>query len=230
CSGKNETPDSQEPDDTGAPCPGDRPYETYYLDADGDGYGLTEDDDPLQACQQPEGYSLRDGDCDDTNPDAHPDQPEDCATAFDDDCDGTINQPTGVNLLSCTYFSVDTDADGFGNAGDSLCLCEPDETHTASSGGDCDDRDAKVHLGTPTVVSLDDKIWTARIDGTDIGEYVFAAELDEVAGDELVIGSPDANDGAGAFFLLRSTSTGTIDLEKKGAPVIQIDGDKGARL
>jgi hypothetical protein len=233
CNGKNETTDDSQgggPDDTGAqPCPGNHPYETYYPDDDADGFGRT--DEPLEACQPtPKGYSLREGDCDDTNPDAHPDQQEDCATPFDDDCDGTINQPTGVNLVNCTQFSVDTDADGFGNAGDSACLCEPDKTHTAPAPGDCDDRDPKVHLGTPTCVALVDKIWTARVEGTDIGDYVFAPELDEVAGSEIVIGSPDANGGAGAFFLLPGTSTGTIDLAKKGAPVIEIDGAKGARL
>src|SRR5205085_6823550 len=42
--------------------------------------------------------------------------------------------------------------------------------------------------------------------------------------------SPDANDGAGAFFVLPGTSTGTIDLSKKGGPVIRIDGAKGAGL
>ena len=230
CNGKNETPDSQ-PDDTGLPCPGNRPYETYYLDADTDGYGITNDDDPFQACPPtPEGYSLRPDDCDDNNPDAHPDQQEDCATDFDDDCDGTINQPAGVNLLNCTNFFVDTDTDGFGNAVDSLCLCEPNKTHTAPAPGDCDNRDPKVYLGTPTCVALEEKVWTARVEGTDIGDYVFAGELDEVAGSEVVIGSPDANEDAGAFFLLDGTSTGTIDLEKKGEPVIRIDGAKGSRL
>lgn len=224
---KNETPDSQAPDDTGAlPCPGNRPYETFYPDDDADGYGRT--DEPLEACQPtPKGYSLRPDDCDDANADAHPDQQEDCATAFDDDCDGTINQPSGVNLLNCTRFSIDTDADGFGNAAESLCLCEPDETHTASAPGDCDDRDPKVHLGTPTCVALEEKVWTARIEGTDIGDYVFAAELDEVAGSEIVIGNPDANKDAGAFFLLPGTSTGPIDLDKAGGSVIRIDGAKG---
>jgi hypothetical protein len=216
CKGKDETEDSQRPDDSGAlPCPGNRPYETFYPDDDADGYGRT--DDALEACQPaPEGYALRPDDCDDTNPDAHPDGQEDCATAFDDDCNGTINQPAGVNLLNCTHFFVDTDADAFGNADDSVCLCEPDKTHTASAPGDCDDRDPKVHLGTPTCVALEEKVWTAQVEGTDIGEYVFAAELDEVAGDEIVIGSPDANGDAGALFLLRSTSTGTIDLVEEG--------------
>jgi len=197
CKGENGTPDSQGgADDTGAlPCPGNRPYETFFPDDDADGYGRT--DEPLEGCQPtPKGYSLRPDDCDDTNPDAHPGQQEDCATAFDDDCDGTINQASGVNLLNCTQFSIDTDADGFGNAGDSLCLCEPDKTHTAPMPGDCDNRDPKVHLGTPTCVALEDEVWTARINGTNIGEYVFAAELDEVAGSEIVIGSAQATSAA----------------------------------
>jgi hypothetical protein len=228
CNGNDGTSDSNRTDDSSAmPCPGDRPYDTFYPDADGDGYGRT--DEPLEACQPtPEGYSLRPDDCDDDNPDARPDQKEDCATDYDDDCDGTINQPSGVNLANCTEFFVDSDTDGFGNAVDSLCLCQPDGTHAASAPGDCDDRDPKVYLGTPTCVALEPKVWTARIEGEDIGEHVFAAELDEVAGADVVLGDPDANKGAGAFYVVPGASSGTIALDD--ASVIRIDGTKDLQL
>ena len=49
---------------------------TWYLDADGDGYGL--DDQPLIACAQPAGYAADAGDCDDAEPSIHPGATETC--------------------------------------------------------------------------------------------------------------------------------------------------------
>jgi len=44
-----------------------------------------------------DGWSVADGDCDDTDPDVNPDATEDPANGIDDDCDGLIDeQPSGV--------------------------------------------------------------------------------------------------------------------------------------
>jgi hypothetical protein len=231
-SAKDRQPADSNADDTGAlPCPGDRKYETFYPDDDDDGYGRK--NEPLEACQPtPSGYTLRPDDCDDTNPAAHPDQQEDCATDFDDDCDGTINLPVGVNLANCTDFYVDTDADGFGNAAEGECLCAPDETHVATAPADCDNRDAKVFLGTPTCVELEPKVWTGRVDGAKgtapIGAYVFAADVDADGVRDAVLGDPDANKGAGALFVVLAPFTGTVALDD--ATVIRIDGSADAAL
>ncbi len=182
------------PDDTGAlPCPGDRPYETFYPDDDGDGYGRTEE--PLEACQPtPSGYALRPDDCDDTNADVHPDQKEDCATDFDDDCDGTINQPTGVNLANCTDYFVDTDADGFGNARRQRSACATRTRRTRRR------RRATATTATPRSTWGRRPAWrSSRRSGRrgstaqgrrPIGDYVFAANLDAVAGGRGVLGDP----------------------------------------
>ncbi len=61
---------------------------TWYQDADGDGYG-----DPATgaaSCTQPAGTVGDATDCDDTNPDAHPDAPEACDAAVDLNCDGYV--------------------------------------------------------------------------------------------------------------------------------------------
>ena len=54
---------------------------TWYLDEDGDGYGI--DSDTELACSQPHNYSAYDGDCDDTDPAFHPGATEnDCCLLY----------------------------------------------------------------------------------------------------------------------------------------------------
>lgn len=66
---------------------------TYYFDGDGDFHG-----DPAQVlktlCRTPPDQYVadQDGDCDDTKKNISPDMPEVC-NGFDDDCDGSIDQP-----------------------------------------------------------------------------------------------------------------------------------------
>ncbi len=58
-----------------------------WFDADGDGWG----DDTVGAARCPDVLWVeRDGDCDDANPDVHPDATEVCNT-IDDDCDGVAD-------------------------------------------------------------------------------------------------------------------------------------------
>ena len=72
---------------------------TWYLDDDGDDYGL--DDDTALACEQPSGYAAVGGDCDDGDAAYNPGATEDdCADPADYNCDGS----TGY---------VDDDGDGY---------------------------------------------------------------------------------------------------------------------
>ncbi|MCP4872605.1 MAG: hypothetical protein GY898_28270 [Proteobacteria bacterium] len=66
--------------------------ELWYLDADGDGFGIS--DDFLVACDQPDGYVLEDGDCDDDDAARHPDAREDC-DGIDNDCNGLLDSEDG---------------------------------------------------------------------------------------------------------------------------------------
>ncbi|MCB9796701.1 MAG: hypothetical protein H6741_28715 [Alphaproteobacteria bacterium] len=87
---------------------------TYYLDADGDGYGR--DSSTAEACSAPtSAYTSLGGDCDDNDTAYNPGASQGC-DGEDYDCDG----------------SVDSDADGDGYA-DISC-----------GGDDCDDTDASV--------------------------------------------------------------------------------------
>ena len=76
----------------------------YWPDADGDGFGSS--GEPRSACEpMPDGYADNQGDCDDGDPDVHPDAVEVCHDRTDNDCDGE---------LSCLVVSVameDTGAD-----------------------------------------------------------------------------------------------------------------------
>jgi len=60
--------------------------DTWYLDADGDGYGSP--DDSVWREEQPLGWVALGTDCDDANPTIHPAAYDRCGDALDEDCDG----------------------------------------------------------------------------------------------------------------------------------------------
>lgn len=63
---------------------------TWYTDADGDHYG--DPDSPQSACELPPDVTTDASDCDDTDPDIHPDATELPCTAADEDCDGQYDE------------------------------------------------------------------------------------------------------------------------------------------
>ncbi len=62
--------------------------EVYYLDADGDGYGLSSEDVPL--CDLAEGYSATGGDCDDSEDARYPGASEVCEDGLVNACSGSV--------------------------------------------------------------------------------------------------------------------------------------------
>ncbi len=64
---------------------------TYYLDADGDGYGDKSTSVTLCGQPQPAGYVENDGDCDDANGQIHPGAPEICDN-IDNNCNGILTE------------------------------------------------------------------------------------------------------------------------------------------
>jgi parallel beta-helix repeat protein len=75
----------------------------WYLDADGDGYGLTSS--LVFSCNQPSGYVSVSGDCNDANALVNPGAIELCLDGIDNDCDGTIDNPSVTGIYN---FSADT--------------------------------------------------------------------------------------------------------------------------
>jgi Putative metal-binding motif/Secretion system C-terminal sorting domain/Ig-like domain CHU_C associated len=61
---------------------------TYYLDADGDGYGVSTS---VQGCTMPAGYATVAGDCNDANEEAYPGESESC-DGVDNNCNGNIDE------------------------------------------------------------------------------------------------------------------------------------------
>ncbi|MBN2801303.1 MAG: hypothetical protein JXX28_19335 [Deltaproteobacteria bacterium] len=112
-------------------------FATWYLDADGDGYG-----DPTSAtdtCDPGDGSLLTAGDCDDGEATTHPGATDGC-DGVDNDCDGTVDN----GLLDTWY--LDADGDGYGDPSSATSSCDPGEGYVRVA-GDCDDGEATVYLG-----------------------------------------------------------------------------------
>ena len=119
----------------------------FYLDEDGDGFGVTSITDCL--CKAPEGWAGEAMDCDDDNPLAYPGAAELCDLA-DNDCDSATDEE---DALGCMPYYLDQDKDGYGLSDQLKCLCEKIGQYTATKGGDCADDEYDVH---PIVVELCD--------------------------------------------------------------------------
>jgi len=121
----------------------------YYKDVDGDTFGTS---DRKCLCLPSGSYrASRVGDCDDTDPNVFPGAPEVC-NGKDDNCDGITDPESSVG---CKTYYIDWDNDGFGPAPVFRCLCAPTAPWTATTLGDCDDRDPAVYPGAPAVCGKD---------------------------------------------------------------------------
>jgi MYXO-CTERM domain-containing protein len=88
---------------------------TWYLDADGDGYG--DPSSPIVACEPPDGYVADSTDCDDTRADVNPGAPEVC-DGVDNCCDGVVDP--GCACVDGDVRSCGTD-EGVCSFGEQLC-------------------------------------------------------------------------------------------------------------
>ncbi len=109
----------------------------WFLDADGDGYGV--DTISLLDCVQPPGYVLDNTDCNDSDSVIFPGNPEVCDNK-DNDCNGQIDE--GVQIV----FYQDSDGDNYGNATIPLMACTA-PSGFVSDNTDCDDTDSNIFPG-----------------------------------------------------------------------------------
>ena len=114
---------------------------TWYADADADGYG--DADSTLTQCNQPAGYTLTAGDCDDTNRRVFPDAAEYCDEQ-DNDCDGFVDDDDPEGVVGPATWFRDADSDGFGALLDTAEACAPPSGYIDDN-TDCDDAAATTH-------------------------------------------------------------------------------------
>jgi large repetitive protein len=109
---------------------------TWYRDEDTDEWGTNSD--TLTQCEQPAGYVLASGDCNDDEASVHPTADELC-DGLDQDCDGDIDE----DATGGETWHEDMDGDGFGHVSRSTVACEQPARHVDNN-DDCDDSDSNI--------------------------------------------------------------------------------------
>ncbi len=130
---------------------------TWYLDADGDGYGNSRVS--AEECTAPAGYLADATDCDDVNRSTYPGAAEYC-DGVDNNCDGNIDESTA---LDASIWYTDSDGDGYGNAGSTQRACSQPSAAVANS-TDCDDSTTFSYPGAPESCDTEDNDCDGTVD------------------------------------------------------------------
>ncbi len=192
----------------------------WYIDADGDGYGV--DTDSATACTAPEGYADNTDDCDDGDAEVNPDRLEEC-DGIDNDCDGAIDESGAIGIE--TWYA-DADGDGYGDGDLPLEACEQPSGYTDNT-LDCDDTDAAVNpLATEICDGIDNdcRSYTSEdgvvtLDGTTNYPHIGSAASAASSGSVIMV-----CDGSYAENIVIDTDLTIMSLNGSGST--EIDGDR----
>ncbi len=145
---------------------------TYYVDADGDGYGDASATG-VSSCAPVAGSVTNNGDCNDGNAAVNPAATEVCNN-IDDNCNGSIDE--GLNFV--TYYA-DADGDSYGNAASSVSTCNGAPSGYVADATDCNDNNAAVNPGATEVCNgVDDDCDGVADDGLTFLTYYTDADGD----------------------------------------------------
>ena len=147
---------------------------TYYVDADGDGYGAAVQSLDTCALSAPVGFVTNALDCDDTDAAINPDSPEICDN-IDNNCNGIIDDG-----LEAFIYYTDADGDGYGAAAQPLDTCAvAAPAGFVTNAEDCDDTNPEVNPDSPEICdNLDNDCSGAVNDGLDFFTYYADADAD----------------------------------------------------
>ncbi len=149
------------------------PFQDFYVDADGDGFGAATSA-PVHSCQTTvQGRVSNPGDCNDADPTIKPGAVELCNKA-DDNCDGQMDN--GIAFVS---YYPDVDGDGYGDAlAQSESSCAP-VLGKVMNNSDCNDQSATTKPGAPEVCNgADDDCDTQVDEGLTFATYYPDADGD----------------------------------------------------
>ena len=216
--------------------------QTWYADADGDGYGSALDS--VQACEQPAGYVDDARDCDDLSKTINPEGVESCDPEdVDEDCDGGADNLDPDGAEGSLRFYADADGDGFGDPAEPVELCERLDGFVANQ-KDCEDGDALINPDaseicgdsvdddcdsvTACVFNVDDadgSITTTNSFALNLG--VSLAVVDDSSGEQsLLVGdnrfSPTGATNAGAAWFFDDLTPG-LTTDDSSASIVGLD-------
>jgi hypothetical protein len=158
---------------------------TYYVDADGDGFGA--DLGVIDTClvAAPAGYVTNNFDCDDQNPAIYPNATEIC-DGIDNDCNSLADD----GLTFFTHYT-DGDGDGFGDATAPISTCiNQAPVGYVDNGLDCDDGNPDINPGAAEMCDgIDNNCNGMADENLEIFTYYRDQDGDQFGGQDLLITS-----------------------------------------